>query len=121
MEDKYFSMHPIVHACIIVCCCCNIQPCKPNDIVLIEPASTKLGYFSKFRIKNAKLSYKGTKHVAIYAFSLGEFLDVRKYAGVKDLTNVMSGPVWPKAAKDSVTARVQREDPSLINYLQIKE
>ena len=36
------------------------------------------------------LKYKGTKNVAIYAFSSGKFLDVRKYACVKDLTNIMS-------------------------------
>ena len=34
---------------------------------------------------------KGTENVAIYAFSSGKFLDARKFAGVKDLTNIMSG------------------------------
>ena len=42
-------------------------------------------------IRNAKLSYQVTKNVAIYALSLGKFLDVRKYACVKDFTNIMSG------------------------------
>ena len=45
-------------------------------------------------IGNAKLSYEacieGTKIVAIYATSLGKFLDVKKYACVKYLTNIMS-------------------------------
>ena len=30
------------------------------------------------------------RNVAIYAFSLGKFSGVRKYACVKDLTNIMS-------------------------------
>ena len=41
-------------------------------------------------IGNAKLCYKGTTNVAIYAISSGKFLDVRKYACVKYLTNIMS-------------------------------
>ena len=41
-------------------------------------------------IRNAKLSYQVTKNVAIYALSSGKFLDDRKYACVKDLTNIMS-------------------------------
>ena len=45
---------------------------------------------STFRIINAKLSYKWTENVAIYAFSLGNFLDITVYACVKDLTNIMS-------------------------------
>ena len=40
------------------------------------------------------LSYEGTRNVAIYAFSLGKFLNVRVYAGVKDLTNIMSGSTF---------------------------
>ena len=32
---------------------------------------------------------KGTKNVEIYAFSLGKVRDVREYACVKDLTNIM--------------------------------
>ena len=63
---------------------------KTNDKVLSGPASTKLWFYSNFRTRNAKLSYKGTKNVAIFAFSLGKFLDFRKYACVKDLTNIMS-------------------------------
>ena len=43
-----------------------------------------------FWIRNAKLSYQGTENVAIYAFSSGKFLNVRKLAHVKDLTNIMS-------------------------------
>ena len=43
-----------------------------------------------FWIRNAKLSHKGTENVAIYAFSSGKFLNVRKLACVKDLTNIMS-------------------------------
>ena len=42
-------------------------------------------------IRNVRLSYQETKNVAIYAFSSGKFLDIRKYACVKDLTNIMSG------------------------------
>ena len=41
-------------------------------------------------MKNAKLSYKGIENVAIYAFSSGKILDVRKIAGVKNMTNIMS-------------------------------
>ena len=41
----------------------------------------------------AKLSYKGTENVAIYAFSSGKFLNIKVYACVKDLTNIMSGYV----------------------------
>ena len=44
-------------------------------------------------IRNVRLSYQGTKNVAIYALSSGKFLYVRKYACVKDLTNIMSGSV----------------------------
>ena len=62
-----------------------------NDKVLCEPASTKLGCYPTFRIRNPNLSYYGTRDVAIHAFSLGKFPDVRKYACVKDLTNIMSG------------------------------
>ena len=47
-------------------------------------------FYSNFRTRNAKLSYKGTKNVSIYAFSLGKSLDFRKYACVKDLTNIVS-------------------------------
>ena len=55
------------------------------------PASKILGHYSNFRIRNAKLSYQGTRNVAIYVFSSGKFLNVRVYACVKDLTNIMSG------------------------------
>ena len=41
-------------------------------------------------IRNVRLSYQGTKNVAIYAFSSGKILDVRQIAGVKDMTNIMS-------------------------------
>ena len=44
-----------------------------NDKLLSEPASTKLGYYSNFRIRSAKLSYDGTENVAIYAFSWVNF------------------------------------------------
>ena len=39
-----------------------------------------------------------TRNVAIYAFSLGKFLNVSAYACVKDMTNIMSGYVrtFPK-------------------------
>ena len=40
--------------------------------------------------RNAKLSYEGTRNVAIYAISTGKFLNVRVHACVKDLTNIMS-------------------------------
>ena len=33
------------------------------------------------------------KNVAIYSFSTGKFLNIRKYACVKDLTNIMSAHV----------------------------
>ena len=55
-----------------------------------DPASKILNCYSNFRIRNAKLSYKGTRNVAIYAISSGKFLNVRVNACVKDLTNVMS-------------------------------
>ena len=48
------------------------------DKLTSEPASTKLGYCSNFRIRSAKLSYEGTENVAIYAFSSGKLLNVRK-------------------------------------------
>ena len=41
-------------------------------------------------IRRAKLSHKGTKNVAIYAFSSGKFLDDKEYACVNDLTNIVS-------------------------------
>ena len=38
---------------------------------------------------------KETLNIAIYAFFSGKFLDVTKYACVKDLTNIMSvGKDW---------------------------
>ena len=40
--------------------------------VLSEPACTKLGFYSNFRIRNAKLLEMETKNVAVYAFSLGK-------------------------------------------------
>ena len=55
-----------------------------------DPASKRLRHYFNFRIRNAKLSYKGSRNVAIYAFSSGKFLNVRVYACVKDLTNIMS-------------------------------
>ena len=55
-----------------------------------DPASKRLRHFPDSRIRNARLSYKGTRDVAIYAFSSGKFLNVRVYASVKDLTNIMS-------------------------------
>ena len=55
------------------------------------PESKRLGHYSNFRIRNAKLSYFGNRNVAIYAFSSGKFLNIRVYACVKDLTNIMSG------------------------------
>ena len=36
------------------------------------------------------MGYQVTKNVAIYAFTSGKIVDVRKYACVKDLTNIMS-------------------------------
>ena len=36
------------------------------------------------------MSYKGTRNVAIYVFSPGIILNVRVYACVNDLTNIMS-------------------------------
>ena len=44
-----------------------------------------------FRLRKLRSSYQGTKNVAIYAFSSGKILDVRKIAGVKNMTNIMSG------------------------------
>ena len=60
------------------------------------PASKRLGYYSNFRIRNAKLSYVRTRNVAIYVFSSGKFLNVRAYACVKDLTNIMSEIILTK-------------------------
>ena len=48
---------------------------------------------SHFRLRKLRLSYQGTKNVAIYAFSSGKILDVRKIAGVKNMTNIMSGKI----------------------------
>ena len=47
-------------------------------------------FYSNFRIKNAELSYLGTINVAIYALYSGEFLELKKYACGKDLTNIIS-------------------------------
>ena len=47
---------------------------------------------SHFRLRKLRMLYQGTKNVAIYAFSSGKILDVRKVAGVKNMTNIMSGP-----------------------------
>ena len=33
----------------------------------------------------------GTKNVAVYEFHSGKFLDLRKYACVKDLANIIIG------------------------------
>ena len=46
---------------------------------------------SHFRLRKLRSSYQGTKNVANYAFSSGKNSDVRKIAGVKNLTNIMSG------------------------------
>ena len=56
---------------------------------------------SHFRLRKLRSSYQGTKNVVIYAFSSGKILDVRIFAGVKDLLrNIMSGHFvycsWPK-------------------------
>ena len=45
---------------------------------------------SHFRLRKLRLSYQGTKNVAIYAFSSGKFLNMGVNACVKDLTNIMS-------------------------------
>ena len=42
------------------------------------------------KIRNTKLSYQGTRNVAIQALSSDKFLGAGKYAGVKDLTNIIS-------------------------------
>ena len=42
-----------------------------NDKVSNEPARTNLGDHSGFKIRNAKLSYRVTENVAIYAFFFG--------------------------------------------------
>ena len=61
----------------------NIQPCKP-----------KIKYKVSLQVQNwdiiLTLGLERTKNVAICAFSLGKFVDVRRYACVKDLTNIMS-------------------------------
>ena len=44
-----------------------------NDKVSNEPARTKLGYHSGFKIRNAKLSYQVTENIAIQLFSQGKF------------------------------------------------
>ena len=49
--------------------------------------------FSILRRELPKFAYCGTKNVAIYAYSSGKFLDYGKYACVKVLTNIMSGPM----------------------------
>ena len=41
-------------------------------------------------ILGLEMSYEGTRNVVIYAFSSGKLLNVRVYACVKDLTNIMS-------------------------------
>ena len=51
---------------------------------------------SHFRLRKLRLSYQGTKNVAIYAFSSGKILDVRKIAGVKNMTNIMSDHITLK-------------------------
>ena len=45
---------------------------------------------SHFRLRKLRSSYQG-ENVAIYALSSGKIPDVRKVAGVKDLTNIMDG------------------------------
>ena len=57
-----------------------------NDIVKREPPRKKLRYYSNFEDEKCKI-------FAIYALSSGKFQDVRKYACVKDLTNIMSVPM----------------------------
>ena len=59
-----------------------------NDIVKREPTRKKLRYNSNFEDEKCKI-------FAIYALSSGKFQDVRKYACVKDLTNIMSAHVAP--------------------------
>ena len=66
------------------------------------PASKILNYYSNFRIRNAKLSYKGTRNVAIYAISSGKFLNVRVNACVKDLTNIMSESAYWDSDNDEL-------------------
>ena len=61
-----------------------------NYKVLSDPASKRLGRYSYYRIRNALFSFYGTKNVAIYAFSSGKILYIRKIAGVKNMTNIMS-------------------------------
>ena len=46
-----------------------------NDKVVSDPASKRLRHYSNFRIRNAKLSYKGARNVAIYVFSSGKFVN----------------------------------------------
>ena len=60
-----------------------------TDKVLSDPTSIKFS-FSLLIIRKLRSSYQGTKSVAIYAFSSGEILDVRKIAGVKGMTNIIS-------------------------------
>ena len=43
-----------------------------------------------FGLEMLNCHIKGSENVAIYAFSSGKFLNVRKLACVKDLTNIMS-------------------------------
>ena len=52
--------------------------------MLSDPASKRLGQYSNVRIRNANLLYKGTRKVAIYAFSSGKFLNVRVYACIEN-------------------------------------
>ena len=46
--------------------------------------------------ENAKNARFKVKNVAIYAFSGGKFFKFRKCAGVKKLTNIMSGKCLTK-------------------------
>ena len=79
---------------------------------------------SHFRLIKLRSSYQGTKNVAIYAFSLGKILDVRKVAGVKDMTNIMSEldvfEVKPKDLQriDVCTCKIQlpRWDEKEVGY-----
>ena len=45
----------------------------------------------KMSLQVQNWNINGMKNVAVYAFSSGKFLDVMKYACVKDLTNIMPG------------------------------
>ena len=70
----------------------NSQPFKLMLKYQVSLHVQNLNFILILGSENSKLSEKGTTNVAIYAFFAGKFLDVTKYACVKDLTNIMS--VW---------------------------